>query len=375
MRVRTVGVEEELLLVDAGTGAPVSVAQAVLRGQVPRTGHRAGEQPGGTLDSELKQEQVETDTRPQTDLAAVAQELHAVRRHADASARESGARVAALATSPVAATPRTTSTQRYLRMGEHFGLTQHEQLANGCHVHVSIDSPEEGVAVLDRIRVWLPVLTALSANSPYWRGADSRYESFRSQAWGRWPMAGPIDVQGSVERYRALIDEMLATGVVLDEDMVYFDARLAREYPTVELRVADVCLRVDDAVLIAGLARALVDTAAAEWRSGRAPVATPTSLLRLARWRAGRSGLTDVLVHPLDNRPRPAGEVVSALFEHERPALDAAGEQERVRMLLAQVQQRGTGSKRQREVFERTGRLSAVALDAADVTCCAQGGA
>jgi carboxylate-amine ligase len=367
--MRTVGVEEELLLVDAGTGAPVSVAPAVLRQEGSGHGHHEGEQPGGTLDSELKQEQVETDTHPHTDLAAVAEELWAWRRHVDASARESGARLAALATSPVPATPRTTPTERYLRMAEHFGLTQHEQLANGCHVHVSIDSPEEGVAVLDRIRVWLPVLTALSANSPYWQGADSLYGSFRSQAWGRWPMAGPIDVQESVERYRALIDEMLATGVVLDEDMVYFDARLARGYPTIELRVADVCLYVEDAVLIAGLARALVETAVEEWRTGRAPASTPTSLLRLARWRAARSGLTDVLVHPLDNRPRPAGEVVAALFEHVRPALDAAGDQEQVRMLLAQVQQRGTGSHRQRQVFERTGRLSAVALDAADVTC------
>ncbi len=363
------GVEEELLLVDAGSGAPVSVAGAVLRHHASGPGTHEDQRPGGSLDAELKQEQVETDTHPQTDLAAVGADLRAWRRHADASARESGARVAALATSPVPATPQTTSTQRYLRMAEHFGLTQREQLVSGCHVHVSIDSPEEGVAVLDRIRVWLPVLTALSANSPYWQGADSGYESFRSQAWARWPMAGPIDVQESVQRYRALIEGMLATGVVLDEGMIYFDARLAREYPTIEVRVADVCLHVDDTVLIAGLTRALVETAAAEWRAGRPPVATSTSLLRLARWRAGRSGLTDVLLHPLEDTPRAAGEVVAALFEHVRPALAAAGDEGRVRTLLAQVGQRGTGSQRQRRAFEQTGRLSEVALDAADATC------
>lgn len=362
------GVEEELLLVDAGTGAPVSVAGAVLRQHASDRGQRDDARPGGSLDVELKQEQVETDTHPHTDLVAVAEELRAWRRHADDSARASGARVVALATSPVPVTPRTTSNERYLRMAAHFGLTQHEQLASGCHVHVSIDSPEEGVAVLDRIRCWLPVLTALSANSPFWQGADSGYESFRSQAWGRWPMAGPIDVQESVEKYRALIDQMLASGVVLDEGMVYFDARLAREYPTIELRVADVCLHVEDAVLIAGLARALVDTAAADWRAGQAPVGTPTSLLRLARWRAGRSGLTDVLLDPLDNRPRPAHEVVAALLEHVRPSLVSAGDDEQVRMLLVQLGRRGTGSQRQRQVFERTGRLAAVALDAADVT-------
>lgn len=361
--------EEELLLVDARTGEPVSVASAVLRHRASAPGSSGDAEPGGTMDAELKQEQVETDTHPQTALAVLADELRGWRRRADASARDSGARAAALATSPVPSTPRTTSTRRYQRMAEHFGLTEREQLASGCHVHVSVESPEEGVAVLDRIRVWLPVLTALSANSPYWQGVDSGYESFRSQAWGRWPMAGPIDVQGSVEGYRALIDTMLATGVVLDEGMIYFDARLAREYPTIEVRVADVCLDVDDAVLVAGLTRALVDTAAGQWRAGQPPVATPTSVLRLARWRAGRSGVADVLLHPLDNRPRKASEVVAALVEHVRPALAAAGDEERVSELLAHLQRRGTGSQRQRRVFDRTARLSAVALDAADATC------
>ena len=370
-RMRTVGVEEELLLVDGDTGEPRAVAGAVLRRAAG--GSDAAESddgPGGSLEAELHQQQLETDTPPQTDLGRLAEQLRVSRRRADEAAAAEGARVAALATSPLPVTPRTTPKERYLRMAEHFGLTQAEQLTCGCHVHVSVETPEEGVAVLDRIRVWLPVITALSANSPYWQGEDSGYASFRSQAWGRWPTAGPIEVQGSVERYRALVEELVATGVALDEGMVYFDARLSARYPTLEVRVADVCLRVDDAVLVAALARALVDTAAREWREGVAPPSVPVTLVRLAAWRAARGGLDDVLLDPSDLRPRPAREVVVALVRHVRPALEGSGDAALVDALLADLLYRGTGARRQREVLARSGRLADVVRDAVAVGGC-----
>src|SRR4051795_3895867 len=98
-----------------------------------------------------------------------------------------GAQVAALATSPIPVTPVPTEGDRYTRMLEAFGLTAREMLTCGCHVHVSVADDDEGVAVLNRIRIWLPVLTALAANSPFWQGEDTGYASFRSQAWHRWP--------------------------------------------------------------------------------------------------------------------------------------------------------------------------------------------
>lgn len=101
---------------------------------------------------------------------------------------------------------------RYQRMAQRYGLTEQEQLTCGCHVHVSVDSDAEAVGVLDRIRIWLPTLTALSANSPFWQGRDTGYASFRSQVWARWPSSGPIEVQGSTERYRALVQALLKSG-------------------------------------------------------------------------------------------------------------------------------------------------------------------
>jgi carboxylate-amine ligase len=149
-------------------------------------------------------------------------------------------------------------------------------------VHVSISSPDEGVAVLDRIRPWLPVLLAISANSPFWQGRDSAYASYRYQAWSRWPSAGPTEPFGSTEVYRQTVQQMVSTGALLDSGMVYFDARLSEHYPTVELRISDVCLYADDAALIAALARALVETEARLWRAGSAIPAHRIEMLRLA---------------------------------------------------------------------------------------------
>jgi len=172
----------------------------------------------------------------------------------------------ALATSPVPTQPHVAESERYQRMMRTFGSTAAEQLTCGCHVHVTVGSDDEGVAALDRIRPWLAPLLALSANSPFWDGRDSGYGSYRSQVWGRWPSAGPTELFGTAKRYREVAEALLATDTVLDEGMLYFDARLSRRHPTLEIRVADVCREPDDAVLIAGLTRALVDTAVAEAR-------------------------------------------------------------------------------------------------------------
>ena len=275
-----------------------------------------------------------------------------------------GARVAALATSPLPVTPKTTPSSRYLTMVERFGLTTAEQLTCGCHVHVEVDTEDEGIGVLDRIRVWLPPLLALSVNSPFWQGEDSGYASFRSQVWSRWPSAGPAPRWGSPAAYHREIDRMVASGVLLDRHMAYYDARLSDRYPTVEVRVADVCLDVTDTVLIAGLVRALVDTAAAEWAAGVPAPDISAGLLRLASWRAGRSGLDDELLDPVTALPRPAYAVVEQVLDHAAGALRASGDEDLVARSWQDLRQRGTGADVQRRVWGASGDLAEVVREA-----------
>jgi carboxylate-amine ligase len=362
MTIRSVGVEEELLLVEPGTGRPLAVAETALRTLDADDGRLEGghENAGESLDFELQRQQLETNTKPCLELSELRAELRRGRSLAAEVAGLAGAQVAALATSPVHVEPELVHKGRYRRMAQAFGLTAYEQLTCGCHVHVSISSPEEGVAVLDRIRPWLPVLLALSANSPFWQGQDSTYSSFRYQVWGRWPSAGPTDAFGTAEVYQQTVQQMVSTGTLLDSGMVYFDARLSEHYPTVEIRISDVCLYADDAALIAALARALVETEARRWREGSAIPAHRLEMLRLAAWRASRSGLDDVLLNPRTGLPEPASTVASALLKHVTDALDEAGETVTVTELLGAVLARGNGAAFQRSACRDGGLASAI---------------
>ncbi|GAA3840378.1 glutamate--cysteine ligase [Streptomyces phyllanthi] len=342
---------------DADTGEPRAVSGAVLA-LAPDSG----------LEQELQLEQLEVATRPMSATGGLSQEIRRWRAEAARRAARVGAVPVALATSPLPVHPSLTSSERYRWMREEFALTAQEQLTCGCHIHVGVLSDEEGVAVLDRIRPWLAPLVALSGNSPFWQGRDTGYSSYRSRVWGRWPSAGPVEIFGSAERYRRQVRAMLDTGALLDEGMIYFDARLSRNYPTVEVRVADVCMEAEDTVLLATLIRALVETAAREWRAGDPPEPAGIGLLRLAGWRAGRSGLDDRLVQPLTWTPAPAQTVVRSLLDHVREALDDAGDLPSAEERLASLLERGNGARRQRQIFERTGELAAVVRDCATRT-------
>ncbi|WP_223778251.1 glutamate--cysteine ligase [Streptomyces sp. 135] len=373
--MRTVGVEEELLLVDRESGEPRALSSAVLARAAKDIAETSGgaerqandyRDPGEeTFEKELTGQQLEFATQPRTSMDDLMQEIVRWRSEAARHAGDLGAGVAALATSPLPVSPSINVGKRYQWMEEQFGLTTQEQLTCGCHVHVSVESDEEGVAVIDRIGPWLPVLVALSSNSPFWHGNDTLYSSYRSRVWGRWPMSGPTDLFGSAERYEERVSAMVATGVLRDRGMVYFDARLSHRYPTVEIRVADVCLDASTTVLVATLARALVETAAREWKAGRPPLGHGVSLLRLAGWRAARSGMDDALLHPVTMLPVPCEEAVTALLDHVRDALEESGDLDMARKTAMSLLEHGTGARVQRELLERTGSLGAMVAECA----------
>lgn len=350
--MRSIGIEEEFLLVSPD-GTPRAVAAAVLQhasARTPEVTDDAG--PGGELEKEFTQEQVETSTHPCTDLDALLTEVRAGRSRADSSAQHAGARVAALGTAPQRVEGTVIANHRARQIRTEFGQVARDQLTCGCHVHVEVQDDDEGVVVLDHLRRWTPVLLALSANSPYYQGEDTSYASFRSQVWGRWPTAGPTAPFGDVATYRAVVRQLLGSGTILDDGMIYFDARLSARYPTVEVRVPDVCLDPADAVLQGALVRALADTAVARSDAERAAETADqprTEMMRVAAWRAARSGLSGQLVSPVHGASAPAADVVGELLAHARPALEAAGDLEWVSSRLKELLARGNGAIRQRQ--------------------------
>lgn len=322
----------------------------------------------GLLESEVKQEQIEVISPPCTELERLAAAILEGRRIADAAAQRVGARAVALGTSVVAAETHLTPRPRYLAMSSRFGITMREQLTCGLHVHVGVQSDEEGVAVLDRVRPWLPALLALSGNSPFWYGESTGYDSYRYQAWARWPSSGPYELFGSAEAYRRRVGSMIDTGVVSDPGMVYFDARLSDHVPTVEIRVPDICMDAEHAVGIVALTRALVETAARDWQRGREPIRTPTAVLRLAMWSASRYGLGGGLLDPGTGREVEAAAVIEALLRHAGAALRDSGDLERTVTVVSGILAGGTGAVRQRRVMRESGEGRSVVADAIEVT-------
>jgi carboxylate-amine ligase len=363
--------------VDAQTGKHAGVGEDLVgAASAPNTASRTGGDGerstatrGNTLTTEVQREQVEAVSAPFTSLVDLSAALKEGRTEANRQAMVLGARIAALGTSPLPALPRLVQSPRYRAMEERFQMALREQLMCGFHIHVSVASPEEGVAVLDRIRIWLPILIALSANSPFWQGKDTGYASFRYQVWRRWPTAGPTDIFGSLQAYQDLVEMLLSCNVLLDRGQIYFDARVSARYPTVEIRVPDVCTDPAHAVAVAAIARALVETAARDWAEGRPPPAVPAEMLRLASWRASRYDIEDDLIHPVLNRPRPAEECVDTLLNHVRPALTETGDWALVEENICEILTNGTGASRQRKAMNGDGNFRAVILDAVERTC------
>jgi glutamate---cysteine ligase / carboxylate-amine ligase len=352
MSVRTVGIEEELMLVDPGTGQLAARSRSAVRAS------EAEEE----VEEELFLQQIETSTAPCEHADDLIAGLRAGRRAVGEAAAAVGARAVAMP-APVLSEEGEdfTPTPRYLRIRSEYGELARQSLVCGMHVHVSISSDEEGVRVIDGIRPWLPLLIALGANSPYWQGRDTGHASWRSQVWSRWPTAGAAQPFGDLATYIAVSEEMIGWGGALDSGMLYFDARLSPKYPTVELRVLDVCTDVEDTLLLALLSRALVATIAADptaatWRG---------DLLRVAGWRAARDGLSTELVHPLLGTLVPPRTVFEAAVEHVRPALEETGDLERVRDSFERLVARGNGATRQRTAHEAGGSLRAVVEDLA----------
>jgi glutamate---cysteine ligase / carboxylate-amine ligase len=221
---------------------------------------------------------------------------------------------------------------------------------------------------MNQVRPWLPALLALTGNSPFWLGVDTGYASYRSEVWNRWPTAGLPEVFASRATYDALVETLVATGSLREPTKLYWDVRPSARQPTLEFRVADVCMDVDEAVMVAGLARALAFTGHRAATRGE-PVPEPRpELLRAAKWRAARSGLDDDLVDVIGARALPATELVEVFLAAVRPGLEAAGDLEEVTELVRATVARGTGAARQRAELRRTGRLEAVVDLVAEAT-------
>jgi hypothetical protein len=143
-----------------------------------------------------------------------------------------------------------TEGERYERLLEQYGRVAWDETSFGMHIHVGVPDSVDRVQLLDRVRVYVPHLLALSCSSPFFEGADTGYASYRSILWRRWPYSGVPPHFGSMEEYCRLVDRLIAASAIDDERSLYWSIRPHSSYPTLEFRVPDVCPRMDDAVAV-----------------------------------------------------------------------------------------------------------------------------
>ncbi|GGY62032.1 putative glutamate--cysteine ligase 2 [Streptomyces xanthochromogenes] len=354
--VITVGVEEEYLLLDPATGHPVARSEEVRRAAgLDDVAEESEVQP------ELLQAQVEVATPVCQELPEVAGHLLRLRHALSTAAERSGCRLAATASAPLVGEGQVpvTSGRRYGRLYDKGGRMAEELLINGMHVHVGMPDRETGVAVLNRIRVWLPTLLAMSANSPFWEGRDTSFASWRTLVFSRWPVGGVPPHFDGLTDYEESIDALVASSVISDTGQLYWHARLSEHYPTVEVRCMDVQLRVDDAAMLAGIVRALAATALRDHKNDVCEPKVRPEILQAAMWHAARHGLSSTLLDPY-GRPAPAGDVLCELVEHITFALEEHGDTRHVEPLISRLLREGTGADQQRQALTRGADMTAL---------------
>ncbi|MEM8505626.1 MAG: YbdK family carboxylate-amine ligase, partial [Cyanobacteria bacterium P01_D01_bin.1] len=251
----TMGVEEEYQIVDPGSRSLTDRSKSLIR--TNRNSDREQE-----IVHELFQCEVEIATDICHTLDNVRQALVQARTAVIKAAQKNDAAIAAAGTHPFspweeqAVTPK----ERYYALQEDLQRIVSELIILGCHVHVGVEDREMAVQISNRARIWLPLLLALTANSPFSEGKDTGYDSYRMALWCRLPTAGPPPFFQDYADYQSFIQQLIDTGITDDPTKVYWDIRLSERFPTIEFRMSDVCASIEEAVMLAGLIRALAYT-------------------------------------------------------------------------------------------------------------------
>jgi carboxylate-amine ligase len=304
----------------------------------------------GTVSTEFLTCQVEYATSPAASVGTAREEMCAIRDHLGRFASENDA-VAAGTGTPfgTGAAASTTPSDRYRTIAWWLGDITGGHQVNGLHVHAEVIDDEQRVRALNALRPWLPVLLALSGNSPFWHERDTNYSSWRSILLRRLPMMGCPPPFRDYTDYRAVVDRLVGMGAALDIASLSWTARLSDRFPTVEVRAFDAQLGVDDALLLAALTRALVTSAE------EPATHLETDALDTALWMAAREGLDGKLLHPHTGEIADTRTLVRVLFTILTPALQTAGDLEFVEEQLARTLTDGNGADRQRRAFATYG--------------------
>ncbi|MEV7632806.1 YbdK family carboxylate-amine ligase [Microbacterium sp. NPDC089318] len=335
------GIEEEFLLLDASALVPLSGSGIVERVKGAAPG-------GGSITSEYLTCQFECATDPVGSLSDAGTQLSAMRRMLAELAPDNA--IVAATGAPLAqwGAPVISPSKHYDDVSTLLGQLTRQHAVNGLHVHVEVLGDDERVRALRRVRSWLPVLLALSANSPFTYGVASGLASWRSVLIRRLPVSWAPPAFRDADEYHRTVEQVVRIGLLPSRGSTSWAVRLSERFDTVEVRVADAQLRVDDALLLAALMRAIV---VADDLSDAAP---PAAELDAALWSAARHGMQARLFTP-EGEIEDAWTAAERMLSGIRHALTGLDDAAFVDEHLGRLRSEGTGSQRQLQAYESGG--------------------
>ncbi len=338
----TIGIEEELMILDAGSLELVNAIEAMLEPA-----------PQGEIKPELMESVLEISTAPCQDIAEASEQLRALRRQVTDTASAKGMAIGSAGTHPFAMweDQRIVARPRYRDLISALRFVARQEVIFGMHVHVGIDDPDKAVHVANGMCVHLPVLLGLSANSPFWRADATGIASTRTPIFRAFPRVGIPPAYNDWADYERRIEFMIRAGVIEDYTYLWHDVRPHPNFGTVEVRVMDSQTHVEHALGLAALVQALSRELAEHYDSGKNLSRYPYEMLDENKWLAARHGLDGELVDlPSSERVATrtlARRLLDRMREHCAD-LGSLAELEAVEDLLA----RGNGAARQVVVYE-----------------------
>jgi len=338
----TLGIEEELMILDAESLELVNAIETLLQPA-----------PSGEIKPELMESVLEVSTDPCRNTAEAGEQLKALRRQVIQAAAAKDLAIGAAGTHPFAMweDQRIVARPRYRDLVSALRFVARQELIFGIHVHVGIDDPERAIHVANGMRVHVPVLLGLSANSPFWRADDTGLASTRTPIFRAFPRVGIPPTYKSWEDYERRIEFMMGARVIEDYTYLWYDVRPHPNFGTVEIRVMDSQTHVEHTLGLAALIQSLVKELAEHFDAGQRLSRYPFEMLDENKWLAARHGLDGELVDlPHSDRVPTralARRLIDRMREHAQD-LGSAGDLDAVEDLL----ERGNGAARQVVVFE-----------------------
>jgi glutamate---cysteine ligase / carboxylate-amine ligase len=340
----TVGIEEEVMLLDPETWSVANRIEDVLDALPPAVGRQASAETHACV--------IELRTNPHSTVREAAAELAHLRASLDDAVQETlGLRAAVAGTHPLVTSEEVavSSGGRYRQVNASMRALTHREPTMAQHVHVAVPDPETAVRVLDGLRSDLPLLLALSGNSPYWRGEDSGFASIRTPIFSMFPRVGIPRRFGSYAEYVGAVDPLLGSEAIPEPGFLWWDARLRPHLGTVEVRIMDAQTRVADAAALAAVVHCLACLRA----NGARPADPGPEVLAENRFLAARDGTRAQIIDARTLRKRSIRGALTELLgrcESIAPSLGCAGELAAASGLAADP-----GAARQRRLAARDG--------------------